>query len=184
MLLAEADAVPDHPWAGSINRWLRGRIRKVSRRARGVAWTRVCELPGVTATVGSAQVRALVPCPMDAVAPEVKKLQVQGLVTAGVLPIAAPPGFDGLVISVNPDFTLSPGKAAAQVAHASNVAWMEAAVADRNAWRDRGFPLCVVRPDPANFATVARRAPISIRDAGFTEIPAGSLTCVASWSGP
>ena len=54
------------------------RIRKIARRARGAHWAAVQELPGVTWTVGGAQVRALLPGPVDEVPKVVSRLQIGG----------------------------------------------------------------------------------------------------------
>ncbi|MDX6430559.1 MAG: hypothetical protein QOE54_2925, partial [Streptosporangiaceae bacterium] len=66
-------------WYDRVHRWETARIRKVTRRARGVRWQAVQELPGVTVEHDGAQVRAFVPGPMAEVPPELARLQVAGL---------------------------------------------------------------------------------------------------------
>jgi hypothetical protein len=50
---------PGGPWHPQVQPWAAGRIRKVSRRARGAHWVAVTELPGITVENRGAQVRAL-----------------------------------------------------------------------------------------------------------------------------
>src|SRR5262245_46624693 len=71
-------ADPEGEWHPFVARWEAGRIRKVTRRARGVRWTDAQDLPGVTVDVNGAQVRAFVPGSVDEVPPEIAKLQVAG----------------------------------------------------------------------------------------------------------
>ena len=188
MLLASPHAAPGGEWEPALNRWLAGRIRKICKRARGAAWEKAAALPGATATVRSATVRAFVPCPTDQVPAEIAKLQVQGLDTEDPAPVTDPVTVlavacpDTLVIAVNPELTMSTGKTAAQVAHASNVAWLDASPQRRRAWAARGFPTVVTRPAERDFRRFSTLADVEIHDAGFTEIASGSLTTVARWS--
>jgi peptidyl-tRNA hydrolase len=78
-LLADPHSAPGGPWHAGLERWMDGRIRKVVRRARGVRWPEVVDLPGVTAEVSTAQVRGLLPHPVSQPPAVVAKLQVQGL---------------------------------------------------------------------------------------------------------
>ncbi|SDR98379.1 peptidyl-tRNA hydrolase [Actinopolymorpha singaporensis] len=78
-LLADPDSAPGGPWHAGLERWMDGRIRKVVRRARGIRWTEVERLPGLTARSGGAEVRALAPHPVARPPVEVSKLQVEGL---------------------------------------------------------------------------------------------------------
>ncbi len=110
----------DGEWHDEVQRWLDGRIRKVARRARGSRWDAAAELPGVTVSHAGAQVRAFVPGPTDAVPPQIAKLQVAGLDLEPGTPSSAAPGI--LPIAVTPHVTMSPLKAAVQVAHAAQLA--------------------------------------------------------------
>jgi len=62
--------------------WVGGRIRKVTRRARGAHWAAVQELPGVTVVVdgptGRGEVRALVPGLVTETPKTVSRLQITG----------------------------------------------------------------------------------------------------------
>lgn len=184
MLLAHPACAPGGEWEPAVSAWLAGRIRKICKRARGAAWDKAAALPGVTATSGSATVRAFVPCPTDVTPPELAKLQVRGLETSDRPLPTSPPVLPApeLIILVNPVLAMSAGKTAAQVAHASNVAWLEADEDLRRDWALRGFQLSVVTTDADGWSDACRQANISIHDAGFTEIPAGSNTCIAVWA--
>lgn len=188
LLLDDPKSAPGAEWSARVERWLAGRIRKICRRARANAWERASQLDGVTATAGAAEVRAFVPSPVDEVPPELAKLQVQGLVAsrerALVDPLAerasAAPG--SLVVALNPMLEMSAGKAAAQVAHAANVAWLGADPIRRAGWADAGVPIIVTLPPAPAWAAFAPQAEFQIHDAGFTEIPAGSFTTAAAWT--
>ena len=166
----------DGEWHEEVQRWLDGRIRKVARRARGSKWDAAVELPGVTVSHAGAQVRAFVPGPTDAVPPQIAKLQVAGLDLEPGTPSSAAPGI--LPIAVTPHVTMSPLKAAVQVAHAAQVAL---ALADVDSWRATGFGVRLVRPDVEGWARLSASARVVVRDAGFTEIPPDTQTAIALW---
>ncbi|MGE3289547.1 MAG: peptidyl-tRNA hydrolase [Pseudonocardia sp.] len=123
-----------------------------------------------------AQVRALVPGPVDEVPRVVSRLQIGGTDLPADDPGPVPDG--AVAIYLNPGIAMSVGKAAAQVGHASML-W--AAVrgargidavprfAVRLAARDRWAQLC---------AAVGRDEAVAVRDAGFTEVDPGTVTCV------
>src|SRR5690625_5653182 len=69
---------PQDPLAAAVVHWRAGWIRKVVRRAENKRWDDVQRLDGVTASSGSAQVRAFIPGPVSSVPPEIRKLQVGG----------------------------------------------------------------------------------------------------------
>lgn len=167
----------DGEWHDGVQRWLDGRIRKVARRARGSKWEAALELPGVTVSHAGAQVRAFVPGPTDVVPPQIAKLQVAGLDLEPGVPSAAAPGV--LAIAVTPHVTMSPLKAAVQVAHAAQLALGE--LANRNDWRATGFGVRLVRPDVEGWAQLSSSARVVVRDAGFTEIPPDTQTAIALW---
>lgn len=175
------DAAADEPaWAAAVDRWHDGRIRKVVRRARGARWAALDDLAGVTADCAAAQVRAFVPGPVDQVDPRLAKLQVRGLDLDARDAVPAPAG-QHLRVTVNPHVTLSTGKAAAQVAHAAHVAYLEHP-AQRPSWRAAGFAVDVRSVPGLRWDAVVAAAPVRIVDAGFTEIPANTMTCVARWT--
>jgi hypothetical protein len=112
-------AGPDGEWHDAVSAWVAGRIRKIARRARGAHWEAVQGLPGVTWTVGDAQVRALVPGPVDDVPRAVSRLQIGGTDLGPDEP--GPPPARGPVIWVNAALEMTVGKAAAQVGHVDAV---------------------------------------------------------------
>ncbi|MFC5996430.1 peptidyl-tRNA hydrolase [Pseudonocardia hispaniensis] len=172
-------AQPNGPWHDAVADWVGGRIRKIARRARGTHWAAVQDLPGVTVEVAGAQVRALVPGPVDDVPKTVSRLQIGGTDLPADEPGPPPPGSP--VLWLNPAVTMTLGKAAAQVGHASMLYAAASGLttvppfAVRTATRPRWADLC---------AAVDRGEAVAVRDAGFTEVDPGTLTCVAVPEGP
>jgi peptidyl-tRNA hydrolase len=173
---------PNEQWQQAVHRWEAGPVRKVTRRARGIRWTAVLALPGVTADQGGAEVRAFVPSPVTRVPPELAKLQIAGLDLPddpADLPTAEPrPPY--AAIALNPKVRMSTGKAAAQCGHAAHLLVRLAAEPDRGAWIAAGAPVRIVRPGGAEaWSRAVTDAAVAVRDAGFTEVPAGTMTAVA-----
>ncbi|ASR37769.1 peptidyl-tRNA hydrolase [Prauserella marina] len=175
-------------WHEPVHAWLEGHIRKVARRARGAHWHAVQNLPGITVTVGGAQVRALLPDRVAELPKEVTRLQISGSDLPDDEPGAVPAGMPLLLL--NPEVTMTVGKAAAQVGHGSML--LAALLAERELarWKDDGYR-CAVRTakseewaalqprDPA--ATWQERKVLAVRDAGYTEIAPGTVTVLAQW---
>lgn len=164
-------AAPGGPWYDDVRAWTDGRIRKIARRARGAHWRAVQDIGGVTVAVGSAEVRALVPGPVDDVPREVSRLQIGGTELGEDEP--GPPDPGRPLILLNPHVEMSLGKAAAQVGHASMIL---AAV--------RGWT--ATEPFAVRTATgrqwddvLADDRSVAVRDAGFTEVEPGTITCLA-----
>ncbi len=169
----DPQAEPGGEWHDAVTTWVAARIRKIARRARGAHWDAVQELPGVTWSVGAAQVRALLPGPVDEVSKVVSRLQIGGTDLELDRPQAPPPGVP--VIWVNAQLSLSVGKAAAQVGHASMLY-----AADRGL---TAVPAFAVRSaEPARWSRLCAAArdgsAVAVRDAGFTEVAPGTITCV------
>jgi peptidyl-tRNA hydrolase len=168
-------AEPGGEWHDAVSAWVSTQIRKIARRARGVHWAAVQDLPGITWEVDGAQVRALLPGPVDDVPRTVSRLQIGGTDLEPDEPGPPPAGVP--VIWVNADLHLTVGKAAAQVGHAAMLyaaargLTAVPAFAVREADGDRWAGLC---------AAVERGAEIAVRDAGFTEVAPGTITCIAT----
>ncbi|MGW7260454.1 peptidyl-tRNA hydrolase [Streptomyces sp. NPDC054834] len=177
-MLGDERSVADGEWARAMRDWEDARIRKVVRRARGAEWRRAEALPGITVTGKSAQVRVFPPVPLDGWPKDLAKLQVSGTELDDPEPpvdadLTAP------VVWLNPDVTMSAGKAMAQAGHGAQLAWWELSDEERTAWREAGFPLAVRTAAPARWAELTRSGLPLVRDAGFTEIAPGSCTVVA-----
>jgi peptidyl-tRNA hydrolase len=166
---------PGGEWHDLVAAWVGTQIRKIARRARGAHWAAVQELPGVTWEVDGAQARALLPGPVDDVPRVVSRLQIGGTELEPDEPGPPPEGVP--VIWVNAALNLTVGKAAAQVGHAS---MLYAAAHDltevppfavRHADGERWTQLC---------AAVGRGEAVAVRDAGFTEVAPGTITCIAA----
>ncbi|GAA3294229.1 hypothetical protein GCM10020295_18210 [Streptomyces cinereospinus] len=178
VLLSDERSLDDGPWARAVRDWQDARIRKVVRRARGAEWRRAEALPGIAVTGKSAQVRVFPPVPLDGWPKELARLQVSGTdLDDPREPAGADPGAP--VLWLNPGVAMSAGKAMAQAGHGAHLAWWALPDAERAAWRDAGFPLAVRAADPAGWRRLTASGLPLVRDAGFTEIPAGSCTVVA-----
>jgi hypothetical protein len=162
-------------WHDAVATWVGSRIRKIARRARGAHWAAVQELPGVTWTVGDAQARALLPGPVDDVPRIVARLQIGGTDLEPDDPGPPPSGVP--VVHVNAALEMSVGKAAAQVGHASMLY-----AADRGLVEVPAFAVRDAGPDAwAQLCrAVERGEAVAVRDAGFTEVAPGTITCIAT----
>jgi peptidyl-tRNA hydrolase len=177
-MLSDARALGDGEWAQAVRDWEDARIRKVVRRARGAEWRRAGELPGITLTGKSAEVRVFPPVPLDGWPKELAKLQVSGTELDDPEPPMAADR-SAPVLWLNPELEMSAGKAMAQAGHGAQLAWWALSEEEREAWRDAGFPLAVRTADPAEWRELTGSGLPLVRDAGFTEIAPGSCTVVA-----
>jgi peptidyl-tRNA hydrolase len=177
-LLADERSVGEGEWAGAVRDWQDGRIRKVVRRARGAEWRRAEALPGITVRGRGAEVRVYPPVPLDAWPKELARLQVSGT----DLDDPEPPGAaaEGLpVLWFNPAVPMTAGKAMAQAGHAAQLGWWELPQERARAWAQAGFPLAVRTATREQWERLAAAGLPTVRDAGFTEIAAGSVTAIA-----
>ncbi|MGW1778174.1 aminoacyl-tRNA hydrolase [Streptomyces sp. NPDC002143] len=178
VLLGDERSVGDGEWAQVMRDWQDARIRKVVRRARGAEWRRAGELPGITVTGKSAEVRVFPPVPLDGWPKELAKLQVSGTDLDDPEPPAdVEPGT--VVLWMSPEVEMSAGKAMAQAGHGAQLAWWELSDEERAAWRETGFPLAVRTAAPERWRELTTSGLPLVRDAGFTEIAPGSCTVVA-----
>lgn len=178
-------SAPGGEWHAEVAAWTTGgSIRKVTRRARGAHWDAVASLPGITVRVDAAQVRALVPCLVTDTPRDVTRLQISGTDLPPDSPGPPPAGVP--VIWLNPALELTVGKAAAQVGHAGMLLAATLRPDRLQRWHADGLR-CAVRVADTRFWPALRaeayagRA-VEVRDAGFTEVAPGSVTCVARWS--
>ncbi|HEU5158835.1 MAG TPA: peptidyl-tRNA hydrolase [Streptosporangiaceae bacterium] len=188
MAVARVLTEPDERWQEAVRRWEAGPVRKVTRRARGVRWTAVQRLPGVTVEWAGAEVRAFVPAPVTRVPPELARLQVAGLDLpdesgdagdSGKSSETPPPMPPYAAIALNPAVRMSTGKAAAQCGHVAHLLVRQAAEPDRSAWIAAGARVHLVRVAGGEaWARAVAGAAVTVRDAGFTEVPAGTMTAV------
>ncbi|WP_018686885.1 peptidyl-tRNA hydrolase [Actinokineospora enzanensis] len=185
-------AEPDGPWFSEVDAWIRGRIRKVARRARGAHWTAAQDVPGITVEVDGAFARAFVPCLVAETPKVLSRLQISGSELPDDEP--GPPDEDIPVLWLNPYVLMTVGKAAAQVGHASMLlAALLHGTGDerRKTWQAMDFR-CAVRPatkehwaliHPGDDPDRAWRehSSTAVRDAGFTEVAPGTVTVIAQW---
>jgi peptidyl-tRNA hydrolase len=168
------------PWRAPVLDWCSGRIRKVSRRARGAHWAAVGELEGVTVDVGGAQARALVPVAVGETPPQVRRLQISGTELEPDEPGGVPDGAPVLWLDAGLEMTV--GKAAAQVGHATMLLAASLGAVELAVWRATGWACAVRDATPERFAReLGRPGSVAVRDAGYTEVPAGSVTVVTRW---
>ncbi|MDX3577313.1 peptidyl-tRNA hydrolase [Streptomyces sp. FL07-04A] len=178
VMLGDERSVGDGEWAQVMRDWQDARIRKVVRRARGAEWRRAAELPGITVTGKSAEVRVFPPVPLDGWPKELAKLQVSGTeLDDPEPPGAVEPGT--VVLWMSPEVDMSAGKAMAQAGHGAQLAWWELSEAERTVWREAGFPLAVRTAPAQRWRELTASGLPVVRDAGFTEIAPGSSTVVA-----
>ncbi|MEV7991381.1 peptidyl-tRNA hydrolase [Streptomyces sp. NPDC086077] len=178
VLLSDARSLGEGEWAEAVRDWQDARIRKVVRRARGAEWRRAEALPGITVTGKAAEVRVFPPVPLDGWPKDLARLQVSGTeLDDPEPPVEADPGAP--VLWLNPEIAMSAGKAMAQAGHGAQLAWWALPDTERAAWRGAGFPLAVRTASRGRWSHLTSSGLPSVRDAGFTEIPAGSCTVVA-----
>src|SRR5690625_2532279 len=121
-LLADQRAVsPEGQWYAQVQHWRAGWIRKVVRRAENKRWHDVQALPGANAISAAAEVRAFVPGPLTPLPSSLKKLQVGGTQFPRLNQLTQQDVT--VTVELNPHLELSTGKAAAQVGHASQLAF-------------------------------------------------------------
>jgi peptidyl-tRNA hydrolase len=187
---------PGGPWHSEVALWAAGHIRKVTRRAGGAQWVAVTDLPGITVERWGAEVRALLPQRLVDTPRAVTRLQVGGTDVPPDDPGPPPEGIP--VLWLPPELTMTVGKAAAQVGHATMLlaAWLaaEGRVAELDCWAAQGYRCAVRTASPQQWAALAVEEPpdrtwqerriLTVRDAGFTEVPPGTITVAAHKPAP
>jgi peptidyl-tRNA hydrolase len=177
-LLDDDRSAPGGTWYRRVAQWDGGPIRKVVRRARGARWEATDDPPHVEVAHRGAVVRVFPPAPLDHMPGVLARLQVGGtdLPRFGT---PAPHVAGGLAVALTPGHPLTTGKAAAQCAHAAHLAWRSMPDDALGRWRATGFVVRVLAPDGEAWARGLRLAPVQVHDAGYTEVPAGTVTAVA-----
>lgn len=189
---------PGGPWHDAVADYCAGHIRKVTRRARGAHWAAVQDLPGVTVDLDGTQVRALLPGRVAELDPRVSRLQVGGTdAPVDTAPdwarLGVPDPMGALQLWLPPEPAMTLGKSMAQAGHAGMIAAALLAGADGDpdaldAWAAGGRPV-VAHGRTGDWPALSARVNaaggwtdehlIAVRDAGFTEIPAGTVTVIA-----
>jgi peptidyl-tRNA hydrolase len=118
------------------------------------------------------------PVPLDGWPKDLAKLQVSGTELDDPEPAGEPEPCSP-VLWLNPSVTMSAGKAMAQAGHGAQLAWWALPARARAAWREAGFALSVRTAGPDRWDRLTGSGLPVVRDAGFTEIAAGSCTVVA-----
>jgi peptidyl-tRNA hydrolase len=163
----------------------------VTRRARATQWDAVGELPSVLVQRSGAEVRAVLPGPVTDLDKRIAKLQVGGTDAPVDPPLPELP-VPVLQLWIPPEPVMTLGKTMAQSGHAGMIAAALLAGDDRTglaAWTAAGCPARAIRVDAQQWASLlaAVADPVAawadgllvVRDAGFTEIAAGTITVVA-----
>lgn len=189
-LCLDARAAPGGEWHAAVRAWVDGRIRKVSRRARGSHWHAVQELPGYTASRGAAEVRALVPTQVADYPKEVSRLQISGTELEQDDP--GPPRQHEPLLLLNPGVEMTVGKATAQVGHATMILAALLTPDEITAWAGLGYRCSVRTATPRRWAQLQPGSDpetawrehriVAVRDAGFTEVDPGTVTVLARWT--
>lgn len=167
-------------YAESISAWSRLSFRKVVLRARPAEWTRLVMGEGVSAQAEDEQVLCLPPLLKSARPREIARLQSFRAAAAADAHAALVPV--SLDLAVREDLDMGSGKTIAQCAHAAlmadSAAWVEGGLLPR--WRAQGWPVSVRWCGAEDFENFVDDGEcVVVRDAGLTEVAAGSRTVAA-----
>lgn len=176
---------PGGEWSDAVAYWRDGAIRKVVRRGDGKKLEDARALGSVTVSFGGnedyapAESSVFPPGPVSPLPPQLSKLQVGGTEFPDEGETSVPAAEAVVTIELSPLVTLTTGKAAAQVAHGAQLAFEQMSPEQRDRWREADFSLRVVTPSEADWRTASR--PVSVIDAGFTEVDGPTETVRAWW---
>ncbi len=173
---------PGGEWEHHLRAWTAGRIRKVARRARGSHWDAAEQVEGTTVGVGGTLARALVPGRVGDLSSRITRLQIGGTDLEHDEPGA--PGDGVPVLWIDSALEMTVGKAAAQVGHAAMMLAGAMTAEQCEDWATGGFHCSVRDADPVRWQQVRSQvdgvSSVAVRDAGYTEVAAGSMTVVAT----
>lgn len=185
ILQASSDALfallssEDESIVARVKEWTDGRIRKIVKRARGSAWDKASALEAAhfVGYYKGAEVLVFAPMRISEQPKELKKLQVTGLNSHDFSSMEVDEN-NHLLVQVNDSLNMSTGKVVAQVGHAVQLFLTFGNTDEIRSWSNSGFHLKVVRAENLNESTATG---IIVHDAGFTEVPSGSLTATANY---
>lgn len=157
-------------------RWMDGRIRKLMKRVKPSSWDALIDelYPHHVGVSGSAEVAVFAPMRVTDQPDKVRKAQMSGLVIQNQEPAVTSTPY--LQIVVDSTLGMSTGKLVAQTCHAAQLFLMRGPEEQVTQWLDTGASVRVERVD--RFPDLTTQT-VVIQDAGFTEIPAGSVTAAA-----
>lgn len=185
ILQASSDALfkllssTDEVISARVKEWTSGRIRKIVKRARTSAWNKVAalEFPHFVGEFNGTQVIVFAPMRISEQPKDLKKLQVTGLNSSDSSSMEIEKE-NHLLVQVNDSLNMSTGKVVAQVGHAIQLFLTFGNADEVQSWERSGCHLKVVRAENLNESTATG---IIVHDAGFTEVPSGSLTATAEY---
>jgi peptidyl-tRNA hydrolase len=174
----------DHPdWTEPFRTWEQQSFRKVTLRARPAQIERVQALDHAQA----GEIICLPPRRRSEASEELTKLQAHtgGALTATEMDADQLIRDSSMLFVVNADLEMTLGKALAQVGHAALMALDLFADhgPERDAvsrWRQAGAPAAVMAADTETFCRIQKELlAVVVRDAGLTQVAAGSETVLA-----
>lgn len=188
----------DPAWHAAVSAYAAGHIRKVTRRGRGAQWEATAALPGISLADGDIEIRVLLPGLVSELDKRVAKLQVGGTDAPIDEPPITGPEAGALRVWLPGEPVMTLGKTMAQTGHAGMIAAALLTADDPTAlrtWYAAGCPVDARRADQQTWhrltSMIAEPASgwddhglLAVRDAGFTEIAAGTVTVIAAWPRP
>lgn len=171
------DSVQTQAEYDALEAWSAGRFRKVVRRAKGSAWAKVGSVPGLKVNYDGVEVHVCFPVETDKVPPVIRATQVSGL---SVVPGPVCFESEGAPVELCTSAVegMSPGKCAAALAHAAQMAYQKMTDTQRNAWREDGYPMTVALGE----TFTSNESDFVVRDAGLTEVAPGTVTAMGRFA--
>jgi len=168
-------------WSTALAEWERSAFRKVCLGARPAQLGRARALSHASA----GEVLCFPPRRRSAAEPELARLQAH---TGGPLQADEAVALNGtgpvMVLLVAQDLELTVGKACAQVAHAALIERQLHRPSAVNSWEGAGCPIAVALANDNAFRRAKSELVVAaVRDAGLTQIPAGTETVLATEPG-